>query len=121
MGSMDNQNVVVIGGTSGIGLATAVTVARKGANVWAVSRSEDKVKACSGLYPEITFSSLDTHNVEGLKSLFESVGAIDHIVAAATAQKEQWHRSWNKPMSSFVRRSTNSGVTPMLPARAYHI
>ena len=81
---MDNQNVVVIGGTSGIGLATAVTVARKGANVWAVSRSEDKVKACSDSYPEITFSSLDTHNVEGLKSLFESAGAIDHIVAAAT-------------------------------------
>jgi NAD(P)-dependent dehydrogenase (short-subunit alcohol dehydrogenase family) len=84
MGSMDNQNVVVIGGTSGIGLATAVTAASKGANVWAVSRSEDKVKTCSDSYPEITFSSLDTHNVEGLKSLFESVGAIDHIVAAAT-------------------------------------
>ncbi|MBT7880763.1 MAG: short-chain dehydrogenase, partial [Gammaproteobacteria bacterium] len=27
MGSMDNQNVIVIGGTSGIGLATAVTAA----------------------------------------------------------------------------------------------
>ena len=74
MGSMDNQSVIVIGGTSGIGLATAITAASRGASVWAVSRSEDKVKACSDSYPEITFSSLDTHNVEGLKSLFESVG-----------------------------------------------
>ncbi len=47
MGSLDNQNVVVIGGTSGIGLATAVGAKAEGANVWAASRSEDKVNACA--------------------------------------------------------------------------
>ena len=104
---MDNQNVIVIGGTSGIGLATAITAASKGAKVWAVSRSEDKVKACSNSYPEITFSSLDTHNVEGLKLLFESIGTIDHIVAAATGAErtmepfmdqtdEQFRAAFNK-------------------------
>ena len=107
MGSIDNQNIVVIGGTSGIGLATAVNAASKGANVWAVSRSEEKVMACSESHPDITFSSLDTHNVEGLKSLFESVGTIDHIVAAATGAErtmapfmdqtdEQFREAFNK-------------------------
>ena len=38
MGKLDNQNVVVIGGTSGIGLATAVLAQEAGANVWAASR-----------------------------------------------------------------------------------
>ena len=107
MGSIDNQNIVVVGGTSGIGLATAVNAASKGANVWAVSRSESKVKTCSDLHPHISFKPLDTHNVEGLKSLFESIEVIDHIVAAATGAErtmapfmdqtdEQFREAFNK-------------------------
>ena len=107
MGSIDNQNIVVIGGTSGIGLATAVNAASKGANVWAVSRSESKVKTCSDLHPHISFKPLDTHNVKGLKSLFESIEVIDHIVAAATGAErtmapfmdqtdEQFREAFNK-------------------------
>lgn len=107
MSSIDNQNIVVIGGTSGIGLATAVNAASKGANVWAVSRSESKVKTCSDLHPHISFKPLDTHNVEGLKSLFESIEVIDHIVAAATGAErtmapfmdqtdEQFREAFNK-------------------------
>jgi len=45
MGKLDNQNVVVIGGTSGIGLAAAILAQEAGANVLAASRSEDKVAA----------------------------------------------------------------------------
>ena len=79
-----NKNIVVVGGTSGIGLATAVTAASAGGNVWAVSRSEDKVAKCQAEYPDITFSSCDVHDRGGLKALFESVGEVDYIVSAAT-------------------------------------
>ncbi len=84
MGSLDGQKVVVIGGTSGIGLATALQARDEGASVWAVSRSQDKVEQCQSDHPGITFGQLDIHDVPGLKSLFESVGEIDHIVANAT-------------------------------------
>ena len=84
MGSLENRNVVVIGGTSGIGLATAIAAQTEGANVWAASRSKDKVTSCAEQFPDINFSQLDIHDVAELSRLFESIGAIDHIVAAAT-------------------------------------
>ena len=107
MGSLDGQQVAVIGGTSGIGLATAIAAEQAGATVTAVSRSEDKVSRCQEAYPGITFGSLDTHDVEGLKQLFESIGEIDHIVAAATGAErtmapfmeqtdEQFREAFNK-------------------------
>ena len=89
MGSLDKQNVLVVGGTSGIGLATAIAAQAEGAQVWAVSRSAERVKACQAAHPELQFSPLDIHDAEGLESLLQQIGAvvhgaIDHIVAAAT-------------------------------------
>lgn len=81
---MKNKNIVVVGGTSGIGLAAAVLAQETGANVWAISRSEDKVASCQEKYPGIKFSSCDTHDLDGLSALFKSVGTVDYIVAAAT-------------------------------------
>ena len=84
MGKLDNQNVVIVGGTSGIGLATAVLAQQAGANVVAASRSEEKVAACATANPGIVFSQVDIHDVEGLEALFAKVGTINHIVGAAT-------------------------------------
>ena len=84
MGVLDNQNVVITGGTSGIGLTTAIKAKEAGANVWAVSRTEEKVNAASVKHRGIVFQQLDTHDNDGLKALFESVGSVDHIVSAAT-------------------------------------
>jgi NAD(P)-dependent dehydrogenase (short-subunit alcohol dehydrogenase family) len=81
---LSNKQIVVVGGTSGIGLATAVLAQQASAKVWAVSRSEDKVTKCQDLYPDITFSSCDVHDRDGLTALFSSVGSVDYIVAAAT-------------------------------------
>ncbi len=97
MGSLENQQVVVIGGTSGIGLATALGATAEGAVVWAASRSEEKVQACREGYPEINFSQLDIHDAVGLQSLFEQVGSVDHIVAAATGA--------NRTMAPFMAQS----------------
>jgi NAD(P)-dependent dehydrogenase (short-subunit alcohol dehydrogenase family) len=84
MGSLDNKNVVVIGATSGIGLATASLAVEEGANVWGVSRSEDKVAAAAAEVPGARFSTCDTHDIAGLTTVFESVGSVDHIVGNAT-------------------------------------
>ncbi len=107
MGKLDGQKVVVIGGTSGIGLATALQAQAEGATVFAASRSADKVEACAADHAGISFSQVDTHDVDGLTSLFESVGGIDHIVACATGANrtmapfldqtdEQFREAFNK-------------------------
>ena len=82
---MDGMNVVVIGGTSGIGLATAVSSAQRGATVFAAGRSLEKIEACQASYPDIQFRQVDTHDPEGLSDLFSEAGPIHHLVGAATA------------------------------------
>lgn len=81
---MDGMNVVIIGGTSGIGLATAISSAQRGATVFAAGRSLDKIEACQASYPEIQFRQVDTHDPEGLSALFSEAGPIHHLVGAAT-------------------------------------
>jgi NAD(P)-dependent dehydrogenase (short-subunit alcohol dehydrogenase family) len=81
---MDGINVVVIGGTSGIGLATAISSAQRGATVFAAGRSLDKIEACQASYPDIQFRQVDTHDPEGLSALFSEAGPIHHLVGAAT-------------------------------------
>ena len=81
---MDGMNVVVIGGTSGIGLATAISSAQRGATVFAAGRSLDKIEACQASYPDIQFRQVDTHDPEGLNALFKEAGPIHHLIGAAT-------------------------------------
>lgn len=103
----EGKKVAVVGGTSGIGLAAAVMANAAGAEVWAVSRSEDKVTKCQAEYPDIKFSSCDTHDLDGLKALFTQIGTVDYIVAAATGAErtlkpfleqtdEQFREAFNK-------------------------
>ncbi len=42
---MKNRNVLITGGNAGIGLATAIALAKKGANVYIVSRNQEKAEA----------------------------------------------------------------------------
>ena len=108
MNSLQNQNVVIIGGTSGIGLSAAIIARSAGANVWAASRSEDRINQCRVDHPDISFSQLDIHDVDGLKSLFESVGSIDHIIGAATGADrtiapfmDQTHEQFSEAFNKF--------------------
>lgn len=82
---LEGKQVVIIGGTSGIGLATAVAAREAGARVWAGGRSEaHREKARQVLGDEVELVTVDTHDDDGLRKLFGSVGRIDHLVSAAT-------------------------------------
>jgi len=97
MGKLDQHNVVIIGGTDGIGLATAVMAHAEGARVWAVGRDEARIKAAQKAYPDISFSSLDIHDIEGLENLFKSIKQVDHVVSAATGA--------NRTMAPFLEQT----------------
>ena len=81
---LKNKTVVIIGGTSGIGLATAVEANERGAIVHAASRSKDKVEAKALEHPDINFFQQDIHDSLGLEKSFQALGEIDHVVAVAT-------------------------------------
>jgi len=84
-GSLAGKNVVVIGGTSGIGLATALAASAQGATVWAGGRSQAHIdNARHKSEGKIKVLGVDTHDALGLQALFTEVWVIDHLVSAAT-------------------------------------
>lgn len=82
--TLAGKNVVIIGGTAGIGLATAQAASAAGARVWVAGRSEahcEKARAISNGSFEVR--QADTHDVAGLEAVFKEAGSIDHLVSAA--------------------------------------
>ena len=78
------KKVVIIGGSSGIGLATAKAVSSAGANVLIASRSEEKLrKAKAEIGGNTEMASLDITQEKGVKDFFERVGPFDHLVITA--------------------------------------
>jgi len=82
--NLADRNVVIIGGTAGIGLAAAVAASEAGANVWAAGRTEANLErareAAAGRFQVV---QADTHDSNALEALFRDVGRIDHLVSAA--------------------------------------
>ncbi|MEX2334341.1 MAG: SDR family oxidoreductase [Pseudohongiella sp.] len=82
---LNGKNVVVIGGTSGIGLATVVAASKLGARVWACGRSAEHMeKARTATEGKVELVQLDTHDDAAMTKLFTEIGHIDHLVSAAT-------------------------------------
>ncbi|MEU6197723.1 SDR family oxidoreductase [Streptomyces sp. NPDC047061] len=78
------QRVVVIGGTSGIGLAVAEGAAREGARVVVASRRQESVDAALKVLPEGAEGQvLDATDEDAVRAFFTRIGAYDHLVYTA--------------------------------------
>ncbi|HTK05742.1 MAG TPA: SDR family oxidoreductase [Ktedonobacteraceae bacterium] len=79
--NLSDQRIVIIGGTSGIGLATAQLLATAGSHVIIASRQDEKVKqALATLEGSVTGEVVDATSREELLSFFRRVGPFDHLV-----------------------------------------
>ena len=84
MASLAHQTVVVLGGTSGIGLATAKAAQAEGARVIVTGRSRDRVQAAqSELGSGARAVALDVADEAGTRSLFQELDRVDHIFITA--------------------------------------
>ena len=78
--------MVVIGGSSGIGFATASQFARSGGRVTIVARNREKIDAAlQRLGPSTEGAAVDARDRDGLDALFKRIDAIDHLVIAASS------------------------------------
>ncbi len=76
-----NQRIVIIGGSSGIGLATARTLAGSGAQVIIAGRARDKVAhALTTIEGSVTGEVVDAASREDTQQFFRRVGPFDHLV-----------------------------------------
>ncbi|MEV7807944.1 SDR family oxidoreductase [Microbispora sp. NPDC088329] len=81
---LHGQRVVVLGGTSGIGLATARAAAEEGAEVLVVSSTSAGVdRALAALPAGAQGRVADLSRTERVRSLFEDIGEIHHLVYTA--------------------------------------
>jgi NAD(P)-dependent dehydrogenase (short-subunit alcohol dehydrogenase family) len=83
MGFAD-QRVVIVGGTSGVGLEVGAVAARDGALVTVASRSQKNVDAALDRLPESARGyRLDATNEADVQDFFKQVGEFDHLIFAA--------------------------------------
>jgi NAD(P)-dependent dehydrogenase (short-subunit alcohol dehydrogenase family) len=84
VGQLDGKHVVVLGGTSGIGFATAAAAAGEGAKVTVASSRQSSVdRALAQLPCTATGRSLDLADAVTVRALFDGLGPFDHLVFTA--------------------------------------
>lgn len=81
--SLKQKKVVVIGGTSGIGLAVARAALAEGADVTVGSSREKKVAAAAERCEGAQALVVDVKDEASVAAFFERVGAFDHLVFTA--------------------------------------
>src|SRR3979409_2522257 len=80
----ENKRVVIIGGSSGIGLAVAAQAASQGASVIIVSSSAERVqKAVESISGEAQGQAVDVSDERAVATFFSKLGAFDHLVFTA--------------------------------------
>jgi NAD(P)-dependent dehydrogenase (short-subunit alcohol dehydrogenase family) len=124
---LDGRRVVVIGGTSGMGLASAKAAARAGATVIAAGRRNVSERAdTDGLVHE----TVDLTDEGSVKALFERVGTLDHLLitaaptpggpgaflqqdvaSAQTFMKEKFFGSWAAARWAAPRMPASGSIT----------
>lgn len=86
--TLKNKTVVVIGGSSGMGLAVAQKSSQAGARVVIASRSQDKLKtAAAHIGGDVHWQVVDTTDEASVADLFERLGAVDHLVIPGSSVK----------------------------------
>ncbi|NJM57963.1 MAG: SDR family oxidoreductase [Synechococcales cyanobacterium RU_4_20] len=80
------KRLLIIGGSSGIGLATAQQATAAGAQTIVAGRSESKLRdAVASISGDVTAYPVDLTDDASVKSLFEKVGALDYLVLTGPA------------------------------------
>lgn len=80
------KKVVVVGGSSGIGLSTAELARREGADVIIASRSAAKLDPVAERLNAIAIPT-DVTDDKSVANLFKSCGPVDHVVVTAAQLK----------------------------------
>ncbi|MBV8787789.1 MAG: SDR family oxidoreductase [Mycobacterium sp.] len=82
--SLRNKRVLIIGGTSGIGLAVAAAVAERGGTPVVASRRPSSVDRALGSLPAgAVGATVDLADPASIERLAEQVGHVDHLVYTA--------------------------------------
>ena len=86
MKTLADKKIVIIGGSSGIGLGVAAAALESKADVVIAGRSPEKLQAAArvlGADRRVRTVAIDMANEADVARMFDEVGAFDHLVATA--------------------------------------
>ncbi len=81
--TLSGQRIVVLGGSSGIGLAIAQAAAQEGASVVIASSQQRRVDAALATLPGAEGHAVDFGSAAAIEGLFGRLGAFDHLAYTA--------------------------------------
>jgi NAD(P)-dependent dehydrogenase (short-subunit alcohol dehydrogenase family) len=82
--ALKNKRVLILGGSSGIGMATARAAVAAGASVVIASRSEARLAAaCDEIGGGVTSAALDTRDFPAVERFFAGTESWDHVAVSA--------------------------------------
>jgi NAD(P)-dependent dehydrogenase (short-subunit alcohol dehydrogenase family) len=85
---MNPTTVVIFGGSSGIGEATAIRLSKKGLRVVIVGRHQDRLDAARvRIGSNIEIARVDATEREAVNSFFKDLGGLDHLVLSFSGGK----------------------------------
>jgi NAD(P)-dependent dehydrogenase (short-subunit alcohol dehydrogenase family) len=127
MSALSRQTVVVVGASSGIGLATARAAAQEGAETILLSRSQAKLEVAARSVPGTARAiAMDMLDPAAVDRALASIGGIDHLVLTAVGDEyalfgrlaeltsEQLERSFDK-LRGFV--NVTRAAAPLMRER----
>ena len=98
------KHAIVVGGTSGIGLATVRQLVAAGARVTAGSRSQENIATAREAEPRASFVQIDAMDRDALEALFAEHDGFDILVNAAGVNLREpvdkvTHESWQATLT----------------------
>jgi len=121
---LNGKNVVVIGGSKGVGRAIVAAAHTEGAQVLAVARQEEPLRKLVAAFPAVQMLRLDATDESAPAKVFATLspdvlvvcaGAIPHAAPLGEQSWEQFSRNWNSDVKMSLFFSQAALTTP-LPA-----
>src|ERR1700735_4788382 len=84
---MSDRTALVVGGTSGIGLATARRLHAMGADVHIAGRSKQRLRGVAATDPDLRGHQADGGNALEIGALAEAIGPIDWLVVTLSGSE----------------------------------
>ena len=84
---MSTQRSVIVGGSSGIGLATARHLLGSGHEVAILGRNEARLAAAKSALDQVSAIPADATDADAMRAAFARIGEFDHLVLALGSQK----------------------------------
>lgn len=81
------STTLVIGGSSGIGLATAIRLAAAGDTVHIAGRDAGKLTKAVHAHPELLAHTLDANDAHAVATLTDELGSVDRLIITLSGNK----------------------------------